>query len=316
MKDFLDPEVLKEYKCSCEYEMSVGDHPETCDLWLSAAYAQGAADWDPSTRTLTLVEPGWSDEDWDLLNDDWSGELSGYGDALGVAPLLQQPATNNWGVATALFTKCRHYQQPVTLPDGTVVYASSHHRHDPERDWIPDLGVYLDGVWAPVSVAFLIGCPDFGTPLPSVDSVMHIANEALRIAREGGRVEIGCVGGHGRTGMFLAILTALTMSEPDGKKAVAFVRNTYCDNAVESPEQEWYVEGIACERLGKPWPEAPPKPKPIVLGETFTWQPGKKAAPEPTHEKGGTSKEATSVVVGAIEKLTRASNKPKPKPKK
>jgi protein-tyrosine phosphatase len=48
---------------------------------------------------------------------------------------------------------------------------------------------------------------------------------------EGKKVHCGCVGGHGRTGTFLAALC----SEFGEKDAVTYVRQNYCKNVVEQP---------------------------------------------------------------------------------
>jgi hypothetical protein len=58
----------------------------------------------------------------------------------------------------------------------------------------------------------------------------------LERARLGERVEVGCLGGHGRTGTALACLAILT-GHPPGE-AVAWVRANYCADAVETAEQE------------------------------------------------------------------------------
>jgi protein-tyrosine phosphatase len=52
-------------------------------------------------------------------------------------------------------------------------------------------------------------------------------------------VEIGCLGGHGRTGTALACL-AIRTGHPAGD-AVDWVRTVYCSSAVETPEQEAFV---------------------------------------------------------------------------
>jgi hypothetical protein len=62
-------------------------------------------------------------------------------------------------------------------------------------------------------------------------------------ARVGERVEVGCLGGHGRTGTALACLAILTGC-PSGE-AVAWVRANYCADAVETAEQESFVVGRA-----------------------------------------------------------------------
>ena len=55
--------------------------------------------------------------------------------------------------------------------------------------------------------------------------------EELRLGR---RVHVGCIGGHGRTGIVLAALTAVLTGESD---PIGYVRTHYCPKAVESAEQ-------------------------------------------------------------------------------
>jgi protein-tyrosine phosphatase len=61
-------------------------------------------------------------------------------------------------------------------------------------------------------------------------------------ARTGQHVEVGCVGGHGRTGTALACLAAL--SGKPAQEAVAWVRTNYCSKAVETPEQGAFVASL------------------------------------------------------------------------
>jgi protein-tyrosine phosphatase len=56
---------------------------------------------------------------------------------------------------------------------------------------------------------------------------------------ENGRVEIACAGGHGRTGTALACLVVL--DRLPGGQAVAYVRQHYAPQAVETPWQRRYV---------------------------------------------------------------------------
>jgi hypothetical protein len=51
---------------------------------------------------------------------------------------------------------------------------------------------------------------------------------------EGDKVFCGCIGGHGRTGTFLAALVAHMSGEKD---AIKYVRDNYCKKAVESESQ-------------------------------------------------------------------------------
>lgn len=53
------------------------------------------------------------------------------------------------------------------------------------------------------------------------------------------RVEVACLGGHGRTGTALACLAVLDGIGPD--EAVGYVRRHYRAAAVETPEQVEFV---------------------------------------------------------------------------
>ena len=59
--------------------------------------------------------------------------------------------------------------------------------------------------------------------------------------KAGGTVEVACYGGHGRTGLVLAVLAALRMGWP-ADEAVSRLRDAYCHRAVESQSQVVYVE--------------------------------------------------------------------------
>ncbi len=50
----------------------------------------------------------------------------------------------------------------------------------------------------------------------------------------GARVHAGCIGGHGRTGMFFAALVAAATNRKD---AIAYVREHYCKKACETSKQ-------------------------------------------------------------------------------
>lgn len=163
---------------------------------------------------------------------------------------------------TFSWSKCRHEQKPYTLSDGTVILCSSHHHRDADME--PDLACYLDGIWTPATVAFHLGWQDYGLPYLSMEKVRVIADELLAAARSGKRVEIGCIGGHGRTGTFLAVLDLMT--QPEGQRdAAATMKRVwaeYCSHAIESKDQEWYIEAWAATLDDKPVPAQPVKPKP------------------------------------------------------
>lgn len=127
----------------------------------------------------------------------------------------------------------------VVLPDGTRVTAVSFDPADPyARADAPDFGIYLDARWAPPWPHRVVDWPDFGVPA-APDDLVAALRALLERARGGAHVEVGCLGGHGRTGTALACLAVLAGEEPS--RAVAWVRSAYCPDAVETAEQEAFV---------------------------------------------------------------------------
>jgi protein-tyrosine phosphatase len=131
---------------------------------------------------------------------------------------------------------------PVVLPDGTQLTAASFDPVAPySRARDPDYGLYLDSRWQPPWDHGYIDWPDFGVPA-STEAVVQALSTVLERARSGQAIEIGCLGGHGRTGSALACLAVLT-GYP-ARDAVAWVRSNYCIKAVETPRQEAFVAAL------------------------------------------------------------------------
>lgn len=129
----------------------------------------------------------------------------------------------------------------VTFPDASRVRASSldeRKSHDPERAY----GLYLDSRWEPTWPAEIVAWPDFGLPEEPQAAARQIAG-AFRRAQKGELVEVGCLGGSGRTGTVLACMAVL--AGVPAKEAVAWVRGAYRPQAVETPEQEAWVQWFA-----------------------------------------------------------------------
>lgn len=150
--------------------------------------------------------------------------------------------TNQWkyapGTSIKHFVKCRHYDVELKFPDGVSVYASSRHDRS-EADIAPDFGLYLDNYWYPPCPAYFIDWPDYGLPVRWEVAARCII-DTYKKASDGLWVEIGCIGGHGRTGTVLACMAVLAgMSH---EEAINYVRSQYCNQAIECDDQEWYVE--------------------------------------------------------------------------
>ncbi len=138
----------------------------------------------------------------------------------------------------------RHiHRTPVTFIDGTTVSGVTFLSDDPSgRDQEPSFGLYLDERWDPPWPHAHLDWPDFDLPADVAGARSAFA-EVLDRARSGAVVEIGCLGGHGRTGTALACLAVLTGTP--GNEAVAWVRANYCDKAVETDEQARFVADFA-----------------------------------------------------------------------
>jgi protein-tyrosine phosphatase len=134
----------------------------------------------------------------------------------------------------------RHrHRSLVVLPDGTSIMAVSFDADDPyTRGRAPDYGLYLDHRWQPPWPHDHLDWPDFGIPASTAPVVVALGS-VLDRARAGRRVEVGCLGGHGRTGTALACLAIMT-GHP-AHDSVDWVRTAYCASAVETPEQETFV---------------------------------------------------------------------------
>lgn len=75
------------------------------------------------------------------------------------------------------------------------------------------------------------------------ESAARKIEAAFMRARRGELVEIGCLGGSGRTGTVLACMAVLAGVPP--AEAVAWVRDAYKAEAVETVEQEDWVRWFA-----------------------------------------------------------------------
>ena len=74
---------------------------------------------------------------------------------------------------------------------------------------------------------------DMGVPEDTVEFIKLLSYTA-KAMKSGKKVYVGCIGGHGRTGLFLAALTTLMSGEKD---SITKVRAEYCKKAVESDKQ-------------------------------------------------------------------------------
>lgn len=157
--------------------------------------------------------------------------------------------------------ECRHWREPVDLRDGITVFASAWFDRPANQpvdvEW-PDVGFYLDGSWSQTTMLCSPGFrprfaryrpsqlmvypwPDLGAPRePS--RFKRALHWLLRQAADGKRVEIGCAGGHGRTGTTLAGL--LVLQGMPARRAAAAIRSHYCADAIETKSQFQMLDAL------------------------------------------------------------------------
>lgn len=159
------------------------------------------------------------------------------------------------------YCKTLHWRTPVSLRDGLTVFASAWSDRpkyeDPfikDNDDNLDYGFYLDDLWTgnrltaspgvelPVTArkpaVIHFPCIDQRAPA-DVRSFATMIEWLLTKIKEGKNVDIGCIGGHGRTGLTLCSL--LIMQGMDPWDALSKIRTEYCDEAVESLAQEDFL---------------------------------------------------------------------------
>jgi hypothetical protein len=174
----------------------------------------------------------------------------------GNSPTTASSGKALWGYPVAQ-RHCAHNGTPFTLPGGLKVHLSgSMNRKETKPK--PTVAVYLDGSWLRGSIlsnsmlgmrwpkqesephVVYLSWPDFGVvPVQQLQEVIQWAWEQVR---EGAILEIGCLGGHGRTGTFVAGMMVENGLPP--KEAISRIRSGYCSKAIETWAQEKLLDRL------------------------------------------------------------------------
>lgn len=199
--------------CDCLMEMDeVIVHCHSCNT----AFPVFADDVIEEVYSLSDLQ-----EDLDLYEDE-------YVDAL---PMFSTTITRHtW--------KCRHRNYGLQFPDETWIFASSLTDREPGEQ-APDFGLYLDTSWRPACLAYQIEWPDYGIPQYWETAAMAIIDVFKKSRDHDMWVEVGCIGGHGRTGTALACMGVLSGMSP--AESISYVRDNYCRHAIETDRQKWWV---------------------------------------------------------------------------
>ena len=166
----------------------------------------------------------------------------------------------NWDHAESFFSngyqpqqakRCYHSHPPLPLCDGLVIYGGSC-----INPAVKDADVYVgfDGgqrfqdafPWdGKIQTHFYI--QDMNVP-DCPDETRQLLYWTEKKLRAGKKVHMGCIGGHGRTGLIFSALVSIMM--PEIESPTEYVREHYCKKAVESAKQvEWLHKHFGIKKV-------------------------------------------------------------------
>lgn len=175
-------------------------------------------------------------------------ELDNFDSALSDLPPWDSTSKSR---GTPLYPRCHDKHPELAIGGGVLVGASCNHPR-------PDFDVYVGfdygmkiaalAPWLPATVKGPIQgkfeITDMQAPKDPAEFALMLDWLIEQLAA-GRRVHIGCIGGHGRTGLVLSALVAKLGLDED---PIAYVRQVHCKKAVESQAQvDWLVKHYGCK---------------------------------------------------------------------
>lgn len=141
--------------------------------------------------------------------------------------------------------KCYHNHKPLEIKHKgktfTVFGGSGYApavKCDVYVDLNPRKGIRTQQVYPTGDGADYYNLPIVNMSVPNIHRLEEGLDFAIAALKSGRSLHVGCIGGHGRTGLFLAALVYKLTGDTD---AVATVRANYCEKAVESKQQMDYL---------------------------------------------------------------------------
>jgi hypothetical protein len=184
-------------------------------------------------------------DDWDKF-ENW--QKTGYKETVSTSSKVQYDLP--WGSGgkssyggEKVYHTCYLTHPPLTIPGADkVIYGGSC-----SSPVVKDADVYIGFDWGMRFTKnafpwnggkqeFLFEIKDMNVPDDPAE-FKKMVTWTLQQLDEGKKVHCGCIGGHGRTGTFLAALCA----EAGEKDAISYVRKNYCKKAVESSKQSEFL---------------------------------------------------------------------------
>ena len=183
----------------------------------------------------------------DEYDETWQEYMTGQ------APFPPPAIANTPVVVTqSTYAKCNHNKPFLVFKTPLRVWAGAafHNCKPPKNALVVDLAdsyspvLIAEGFRLPtkynVSYKRLnVNWPDFSTPDITKDMWYGLAKI---LAKESSDIFIACKGGHGRTGTALSILGRLWGAIPADVDPIERIRDIYCEEAVETWSQIYYVE--------------------------------------------------------------------------
>lgn len=150
---------------------------------------------------------------------------------------------------------CLHKRDVIPIGKNVILASEYFSTADILKPPVPDTGVYLCDLWdkffeEPRIFGKLtdFGQPTFKPPFPAIivpwtdrgviemDMLMWLVNGIIAKMEAGKLVEVGCLGGHGRTGTLIACVLG-KVENLTARQAILTLRDRYCEKVVETAAQ-------------------------------------------------------------------------------
>lgn len=175
---------------------------------------------------ISVKKELWGDEPWD---DNFVPKVTSTSTAKATK------STGSWYAE-----KCTFKHPALTLPGTDLVIYGGSCSHPAVADADVYIGfdkhsmLHTKRAWPwKKGTEFLFPITDMAAP-DNPEDFRKLVEWVTKALHEGKKVHCGCIGGHGRTGTFLAALVKHVGAEED---AITYVRKNYCEKAVESASQ-------------------------------------------------------------------------------
>lgn len=141
--------------------------------------------------------------------------------------------------------KCYHAHPPVPLSDYVKgkLYGGNGYAPCQKADWYVDLNPRKDvqphRTYETKDGGEYINFPIPNMGVPNLRKLHKLVDSIVERLEAGQDVHVGCIGGHGRTGLVLAVVVKRITGNLD---SITWLRDNYCIKAVESSEQVVYLQ--------------------------------------------------------------------------